>query len=232
MHDLISSFIKAYAQGSTWDISLEIIAASCGIISVCYAMREDIKVYPIGMISTMTYIYITYRAVLYGDMLINLYYTGMSLYGWYRWTHPKGDQRELPISKASREDWLKTGLIFFSSLLFIVAVYGYANKFYRYTSYVDTLTTALFFAGMWLMANKKIENWHVWIVADLISIPLYFIKGLGFSALQFGVFTVLAAYGLKDWQTTYARRALQQPVPADESSGLQARRRRLERQER
>lgn len=204
MEDALAFFVKPYAQASAWSIILEVIAASCGIISVRYAMREDVKVYPIGIVSTLTYVYITYRAVLYGDMLINLYYTGMSFYGWYRWTHPEGDQRELPISKAFRKDGLKTGLIFFTSLLFVVAVYAYAHKFYRYTSYVDTLTTALFFSGMWLMANKKIENWHVWIVADSISVPLYFAKGLGFTALQFGVFTVLALYGLRDWKRAYA----------------------------
>ena len=203
MKAVIDFFIAPYEQASLWNILLEITAALFGVLSVFYAMRENIKVYPTGIVSTSIYIYITCRAVLYGDALINVYYTGMSLYGWYRWTHPKENQTEVPITYASRKDWITVGLIFSSTLLFVVAAYLYFHKFNHYTNYIDTLTTALFFVGMWLMAEKKIESWHFWIFGNAISIPLYFVKGLGFTGLQFSVFLILALYGLKGWKEIY-----------------------------
>jgi nicotinamide mononucleotide transporter len=84
--------------------------------------------------------------------------------------------------------------------VFVVLVYSYFEKWNSWTAYVDTLTTAIFFVGMWLMAKKKIENWIFWIIGDLISVPLYFYKGLVFSAFQYLIFTIIAVYGYKAWQ--------------------------------
>jgi nicotinamide mononucleotide transporter len=69
-----------------------------------------------------------------------------------------------------------------------------------WVAYVDTLTTALFFVGMWLMAKRKIENWIFWIVADIISVPLYFYKGFTFSSLQYLGFTIIAIFGFLAWK--------------------------------
>jgi nicotinamide mononucleotide transporter len=93
-----------------------------------------------------------------------------------------------------------SGLIFTATLLFIALVYHFFDKFTDLTAYVDAFTTALFFVGMWLMAKRKIENWIVWIIADIISVPLYFYKGLTVSSLQFIVFTIIAILGYKEWK--------------------------------
>ncbi len=208
MNEIASFFIAPYERASLWAIALEVTAALFGVLSVFYARCEDIKVYPTGIVSILIYVYITYTAVLYGDMLINIYYTAMSLYGWYRWTYPKADRDAVPITYALRKDWVVVGVVFSLTLLFVVAVYLYFHKFNHYTNYIDTLTTALFFVGMWLMVNKKIENWYFWIFGNVISVPLYFVKGLGFTALQFSVFLILALYGLRDWKKTYERERL------------------------
>ena len=87
-----------------------------------------------------------------------------------------------------------------TTALFVVFVYLYFNRFDRITDYFDTFTTGIFFAAMWLMANKKIEHWLLWIAGNIISVPLYFIKGLGFSGIQFTIFLVLAYLGYKEWK--------------------------------
>lgn len=170
-----------------------------GILSVIYAKKENILVFPTGIISTVLYVCICYQFTLYGDVIINVYYTLMSLYGWYLWKYKIGGQ-SLAISKSNVADWIKALGIFISTAAFVVVVYLYFDRFDRMTDYFDTLTTGVFFAAMWLMAHKKIEHWLFWIVGNLISVPLYFVKELGFSGLQFTVFLILAIQGYIQWK--------------------------------
>ena len=200
MDSVLDFFIGPYHEASLVDILLEVTAVIFGISSVWFAKKEDIKVYPTGIISTVIYVYICFRFTLYGDLIINVYYTLMSIYGWYMWSRTvKGNHIEITLS--SNKDWLKAFGIFLSTAIFVVIVYLYFNRFDRITDYFDTFTTGIFFAAMWLMANKKIEHWLLWIAGNVISIPLYFIKGLGFSGIQFTVFLILAILGYKEWKT-------------------------------
>jgi nicotinamide mononucleotide transporter len=116
------------------------------------------------------------------------------------WTRKKNGATEFPISVMNRKDYLISSIIFAGTLLFVALVYYFFDKFTHWTAYVDTLTTALFFVGMWLMAKRKIENWLLWIVADIISVPLYFYKGLTFSSIQFLLFTIIAILGYIEWR--------------------------------
>ncbi|HLT53338.1 MAG TPA: nicotinamide riboside transporter PnuC [Flavobacteriaceae bacterium] len=199
MNHIFDFFLEPYRNAETFDIVLEVCAVIFGIVSVWYAKKEHILVYPTGIVSTVIYVYICYRFTLYGDLLINIYYTIMSVYGWYMWARMvEGEQLEVTVS--TKKDWLKTIGIFIATAVFVVAVYLYFNRFDRATDYIDTFTTGIFFAAMWMMANKKLEHWILWIVGDLISIPLYFVKGLGFSGIQFTIFLVLAYLGYKEWK--------------------------------
>ena len=199
MKEIIDFFITPYATATTSQISLEIFAVLFGIFSVIYAKKENILVFPLGIISTVLYVYICYQFTLYGDVIINIYYTLMSLYGWYLWRYKVGDQ-PLNITQSNMFDWFKAIGIFTSTTVFVIVVYLYFERFDRMTDYFDTFTTGIFFAAMWLMANKKIEHWLFWIVGNLISVPLYFVKGLGFSSLQFLVFLILAIQGYIQWK--------------------------------
>jgi len=199
MKEIINFFIIPYATATTSQISLEILAVLFGIFSVIYAKKENILVFPLGIISTVLYVYICYQFTLYGDVIINIYYTLMSLYGWYLWRYKVGDQ-PLNITKSNMFDCFKAIGIFTSTAVFVIVVYLYFERFDRMTDYFDTFTTGIFFAAMWLMANKKIEHWLFWIVGNLISVPLYFVKGLGFSSLQFLVFLILAIQGYIQWK--------------------------------
>jgi nicotinamide mononucleotide transporter len=197
MLDLLFAQYKGY---SFFFITLEITAVVFGIISVLFARKNNILVYPTGLISTLIFIYILYNFKLYGEFIINIYYSVMSILGWYLWSRRNNCQEEFPISIMNSKEYKISSLIFTATLLFIALVYHFFDKFTDLTAYVDAFTTALFFVGMWLMAKRKIENWIVWIIADIISVPLYFYKGLTFSSLQFIVFTIIAILGYKEWK--------------------------------
>lgn len=199
MNQIFDFFLEPYQNASIFNIIIEIIAVLFGIASVWFAKKENILVFPTGIINTVIFVYLCYVFTLYGDLTINIYYTLMSIYGWYMWSSTiKGE--EIAITKSTTRDWKMATIIFTVTLLFVVSVYLYFNRFDRITDYVDTFTTGIFFAAMWLMANKKIEHWLLWIIADIISIPLYFVKGLGFTGLQFIVFLILAIQGYKQWK--------------------------------
>ncbi|WP_396137652.1 nicotinamide riboside transporter PnuC [Flavobacterium sp.] len=197
MLDLLFAQYKGY---SIFFIALEITAVVFGIISVLFARKNNILVYPTGLISTLIFIYILYNFKLYGEFIINIYYSVMSILGWYLWSRRNNGQEEFPISIMNSKDYKISAIIFIATLLFIAFIYQFFDKFTDLTAYVDAFTTALFFVGMWLMAKRKIENWIIWIIADIISVPLYFYKGLTVSSLQFIVFTIIAVLGYIEWK--------------------------------
>ena len=99
-------------------------------------------------------------------------------------------------------------ILFISSLIFVSLIYYALDKGLTLIPIIDTLTTALFFVGMWLMANKKIENWTLWIIGDVISVPLYFYKGMLFTSIQYLIFTIIAVFGYFSWIRIYKSRIL------------------------
>jgi nicotinamide mononucleotide transporter len=226
MNDLLNFFVEPYQTASAFHISVELIAAFFGVLSVFYAKKENILVFPTGIISTALYVYLLVQWDLYGDLIINIYYTLMSVYGWYMWSRIVDDKQPyLAISRTNTIDKLKTLGIFLFTSIFVIFVYRHYNvmpnhlnftesvdyaftnltagnldDFRKITPFLDTFTTGIFFAGMWLMANKKLENWTFWIVGDLVSIPLYFVKGYGFTGIQYAIFLILAFQGYYAWK--------------------------------
>lgn len=193
----LESVLEGIALGLANITWLEGIAVFFGISSVFYSMRERIWVYPTGIISTLIYIWICYQYKLYADMGINAYYFGMSLYGWYVWTRPQGESSVLPVSWLDAKGWFivaTMALCSYGILLTVLKEFTDSD-----VPYWDSFTTASAFVGMWLMARKKVENWIFWIITDLVSVPLYFFKGLPLTSFQFLFFTVLAIMGLVAW---------------------------------
>ncbi|MDB3901574.1 nicotinamide riboside transporter PnuC [Flavobacteriaceae bacterium] len=199
MSEIFDFLFEQYSQYQTKDIVLEIIAVVFGLLSVSYSKNNNILVFSTGMISTAIFIYLLYKWVLLGDMMINAYYFLMSIYGWFIWTR-KENNTITPISRVTNNEKKIGIIIFLSSLVFVYLIYVYFDKWGTITSYVDNITTAIFFVGMWLMAKRKIENWIFWIIADIISIPLYFYKGLTFTSLQYLIFTFIAIAGYYSWK--------------------------------
>ena len=200
MSPIFDFFFEQYSDYKTYHIILEIVAVLFGLLSVLFSKQNNILVYPTGMISTAIFVYLLVVWGLIGDMLINIYYFIMSVYGWYIWTRKVDNEQVTPITHTSKKEHKISVLIFFSTMLFVYVVYQLFDKWTSWTAYVDTLTTAVFFVGMWLMAKRKVENWLYWIVGDIISVPLYFYKGFTFTSLQYLIFTFIAIFGYSAWK--------------------------------
>jgi len=199
---MIDFFFSQYKTYSNTAIFLELVGVLFGLASVWYAKKDSILVFPTGIVSTTIYIYLLWTWQLLGDMSINFYYTIMSVYGWYHWTRKKGKEDLYPIAQTSKNEWKWAIVIFVLTIICVMLIYDFFDKFTQWSSYVDTLTTGLFFVGMWLMAKRKIEHWIFWIIGDVLSIPLYFIKGYTFTSLQYLIFTIIAIFGYIEWKKT------------------------------
>ena len=200
MTDIFDFFFTQYQGYSNTDIALEISAVVFGFLSVWYSKQNKIWVFPTGMINTAIFVYLLLKWELLGDMMINGYYFIMSLYGWYIWTRKVDATRVTQITETSRKEKKIAIFIFIATLFFVYFVYKTFDKWTDWVAYADTLTTAIFFVGMWLMAKRKIENWLFWIVGNLISIPLYFYKGFTFTSFQYFGFTIIAFFGYFAWK--------------------------------
>ena len=200
MLETFNFLFDQYKNYSTLDITLEIIAVVFGFLSVWYSKQNKIWVFPTGIISTLIFVYLLFKWQLLGDMMINAYYFIMSIYGWYIWTRKVDATQVTQISSTTSKEKKTSIALFFATLLFVFIVYKIFDKWTSWVAYIDTITTAIFFVAMWLMAKRKIENWLFWIVGDLISVPLYLYKGFTFTSFQYFGFTFIAIFGYLAWK--------------------------------
>ncbi|MDB4114031.1 nicotinamide riboside transporter PnuC [Flavobacteriaceae bacterium] len=200
MNPLFDFLFSQYSGYNTLDIVLELVAGAFTIASVVYSKKNNVLVFPTGMICTAIFVYLLLKWGLLGDMIINGYYFIMSIYGWHLWTLKKDGKTVIPISKTTKKQHLISLGIFIITFVFVFIVYAAFDKFNHWSAYLDTITTALFFVAMWLMAKRKIENWIYWIIGDIITVPLYFYKGLTFSSILYFVLTIIAIYGYLAWK--------------------------------
>jgi nicotinamide mononucleotide transporter len=199
----MNEFFIAVYNGLLQTTWIEAIAVIIGIVSVWYSRKENILVFPTGIINTSLFIYLSYKGHLLGEASVNLYYTIMSIYGWYWWTRKKEDQvtNALQITISNTTQRLQQVLVFmgFYAILFFGLLYLKNNFAPDAIPWADALASASAYTAMWLMAKKKVESWIWWIVTNITSIPLYFIKGYAFTSFQFIVLLILAIAGLITW---------------------------------
>ena len=200
MVDLYDFFLASYKQAPWFVIAIEAVVFFFGIASVWFAKQENILVYPTGLVATILTVYLLYRADYLGDMLVNVYYSIMSIYGWYKWSHKDAHDAGLAISRTNGKEKLTGVAMFLLTIVVIFAIYYGTNTPIRTENYLDIFITGLFFSAMWFMALKKIENWTLWIVGDLIAVPIYAYRGLGILALQYVIFTILAIMAYAEWR--------------------------------
>ncbi len=181
----------------------EYVAVFFGIVSVWFSRKENILVYPIGLINTIMYIYISFKGDLFGEAAVNLYYTIMSIYGWLLWA--KKDKLHKPAIKitwSNKKEWI-SHLIFFSA--FYIAIFAALTYLKRDFApgaipWADAFASAAAFTGMWLMAKKKVESWYWWIATNIASIPLYFVKQYVFTSVYYFILLIMAVWGLIEWK--------------------------------
>lgn len=196
-------------QRTSW---LEYIAVVSGIISVWYSRKENILVYPTGLINTSFYVYLSFDGGLLGEASVNLYYTIMSIYGWLLWS--RKDAAHIPIVHISfsNKRWWTYQLSFFA--VFYIVIFLLLTELKKGFApgaipWADAFASATAFTGMWLMTKKKVESWYWWLATNIASIPLYFVKHYVFTSVYYLVLFVMAIFGLIEWR----RRAKKRPPP-------------------
>ncbi len=212
--------ISPYESYQTYQVVLEFFAAFFGLLSVFFSIKKNIWVYPTGIISTAMYVYILFVFGLLGDMMINVYYSIMSIYGWILWYRNSNDHVHIEVKRTSRKEWMVSSGLFVLSLLLVTLVYYYKPAIDQgfsmegvtlgldhldWANWLDVFTTSVFLVGMWLMAKQKLENWIFWILGDLICIPIFIYKGLAITSFQYFVFTIMAIIGYFEWRKSAAQ---------------------------
>jgi nicotinamide mononucleotide transporter len=171
------------------------------IASVWYARKNNVLVYPTGIIGVLlaAYIYFIISVPpLYADASLNIYYFIMSVYGWYNWAKKKGNGLQYPISWCSKNELtIGAGLMLFSwaVLYFVLRYFTNSN-----TPFLDSLVSSSAVTAMWWMAKRKIENWLAWILSNIVAIPLNFYKGFMLFTLMYILFLVMAWAGYISWK--------------------------------
>lgn len=197
--EIYQQFVEGM-KNTTW---LEYIAVFAGIASVWFSRIENILVYPVGLISTVIYIYLSFNYHLLGEATVNFYYTVMSIYGWRLWAK-RNQQHEhaVVITSSSAKEWRNQVLFFafFYVTIFIALTYLKKGFAPGAIPWADALASATAFTGMWLMARKKVESWYWWIITNIASIPLYFVKGLVFTSVFYFILFIMAIFGLYEWR--------------------------------
>jgi nicotinamide mononucleotide transporter len=182
---------------------VEYVAVFSGIASVWFSRKENILVYPVGLINTSFYIYLSAKAGLYGEASVNLYYTIMSIYGWIVWARRTPQHQNLVKIKHSDRRWIAYQLIFFLSFyLVIFQILTHLPKEFSpgVIPGADAFAASTAFTGMWLMTRKKVESWYWWMATNVASIPLYFVKEYVFTSVYYLILLVFSFWGLAEWR--------------------------------
>lgn len=219
--NLYDLFLKPYESYTFIQIILEAIASTFGILSVYFSIKKNIWVYPTGIISTVISVYLLFMGGFLGDCMINIYYSAMSIYGWVLWSKNSEDHIHVNISKTNKRQWKISSILFVISIILVMIVYyfkpiiedlfvineknisllGFGHM--HWSNWVDVFTTSIFLVGMWLMAERKLENWIFWIIGDIISVPMLHSRGFNMLALQYFVFTIMAFKGYFEWKNSF-----------------------------
>jgi nicotinamide mononucleotide transporter len=194
---IVQQFITDLAATSVY----EYIAVFAGIISVWYSRKENVLVYPTGLVNTIFYIYLSYKGGLFGEVTVNFYYTIMSIVGWVMWSKKINNNTALQITSSTQKQIVQQLLFFVTGFVVIFFVLTYLKENFNKNTipFADAFATATAFTGMWLMTKKKVESWYWWIATNLASIPLYFVKHYVFTSVYYIILLIMAVFGLVEW---------------------------------
>jgi len=192
-----------YWVESNW---VELLGAILGLIYILLSIRQNKWCWPVGLLTSVLYIYVFLVTKFYADMVLQVYYVGASIFGWYNWTYgaTKG-RKELPVRWVKLHEWFWILLI--TLVLFVFMAFVLSHYTDSPIPYWDAFTTAGSFVATWMLAKKMIENWLFWIVVDAVSLGLYIYKGLYATVILFVVYTVLALVGFFQWRREISARS-------------------------
>ena len=191
---------------------IQIFGVVTGILYVILEVKQNRFLWPLGIVTSAAYIYIFFTGKFYADMGLQVYYVLISIYGWYYWSRggAKETKGELPVVRINRQQLILLFLTFAFSWVLIYFVLD------RYTDSSvplgDSFTTALAIVATWMLTRKIIEQWFLWIIANVVSIALYIYKGLYPTVILYAVYAGMAVYGYLEWKRSMNKRI-------DEESG-------------
>jgi nicotinamide mononucleotide transporter len=182
---------------------LEIAGVIVGVVYLWLEYKASIYLWVASVVMPAIYLFVYYDAGLYADTVLNIYYLAIALYGWLAWRRGgKQDQEELPIRRATAHTWIIASAIFIVSQVAISALLITLTD--SEVPWANGFTSALSVVGMWLLARKYLEQWIVWIVADVALAALYIHTELYFTAALYAIYAIIAIFGYRNWKRLIA----------------------------
>jgi nicotinamide mononucleotide transporter len=196
--------IRIMGYNLSW---IELLATVFAIVNVYLAIKEHILNFPFGLLAILLSLWLFYQTALYADALLQIYFFSVSLYGWWHWSKGSFLQSDLKVSILPR----KSRIIWIMVIVFLTPVAGYCmmhlpqwapNIFTQPTAYPfpDSFILITSFAGQWLLAQKKIENWWCWIAVNAAAVVVYFMKDLKLFSVLYLALLIMAIAGVREWK--------------------------------
>lgn len=185
---------------------LEAVAVVFGIVSVWFSVREHVWSWPTAIVNVALYFVIFHEQKLYADMGLQVFYAGISLYGWHHWLYGGANRTVLPVSKTPRVLWIVLPALWVATALGVGRLLSVSTD--AVVPYADAALTAGSLIAQWMMTRKYLENWAIWMALDVGYVVLFLSRGLPLTAFLYAVYFGLATKGLIDWS-----RSLRAPAP-------------------
>lgn len=191
----ISAALLRYVHVTT---GLELAAVATGFACVWLAARESIWNFPVAVVSCLLYVFVYFGAKLYADCGLQVLFIALSFYGWYEWLYGGSSKSELGVTHTTGREWL-LGALFAGTF---TLGFGYYLRHYTDATlpYLDSFTTGGSLVAQFLLTRKRLENWLLWIVVDLIYVPVLWLKELYSTSLLYALYLALATYGYWQWR--------------------------------
>lgn len=198
----ISSIYLLIASSLHWvEISLtEVLGFITGAVCVLLVVKQNIWNFPIGIANNVFFIILFFSSRLYGDMVLQVIYIILGVVGWNQWLHGGRNRSKLNISHISIKETL---LLFMIGFLTTTVIYLYFQSIHDASPFLDALTTVLSLIAQYLLNGKRVENWYVWILVDVLYIGLYIQRGLYLTAILYAIFIVFCLVGLRAWNLNF-----------------------------
>ncbi|MDD2058257.1 nicotinamide riboside transporter PnuC [Pseudomonas sp. GD03860] len=177
---------------------LELFAAVLGVIAVWLTTKQNPWCWPIGLVMVLLYSWVFFEVRLYSDMLLQLVYAVLQLYGWWQWTRPDSKRQARQVTYLDAQPMIfGLGLGLLGSLALGAAMATWTDAA---QPWLDAALTGFSLVAQWWMAQKRVQCWLLWIVLDVIFVGLFLYKGLYLTAALYALFTLIAVQGWRQWR--------------------------------
>jgi len=189
---------------------IEIVGTILSILYVFLSIKQNIWLWPTGIISSLFYCYIFFDSKIYADMSLQVYYVVVSIYGWYFWIKKTNVNNETKLNPQKISYNMAIILLLTTGILFLIISQILINFTDSVIPYLDAFTTSASFIATWMLVKKYIEHWFIWIVVDTLSSGIYFYKELYFTVFLYIVYSLMAIVGYIEWKKSLKNELLPQ----------------------